>query len=212
MTYDVNSNYPSVTIGIPCLNGQMNVQTATSLIKIVTSLSFPRHLSFVKNTYLHIARKHIALEAQKFHTSHLFFLDNDMKVEGDVITKLLADKREIVGANYNQRKLPLTSTVRFKEKLVPKYDIGITPNQESVYRTAQQIPDALFECDAIGAGCMLIDMRVFDIIGKPWFFYGESNGNTIGEDVWFCAQAQKAGFKIWCDPTINVKHIGEYEY
>ena len=220
MAYDVNSNYPSITIGVPCLTGQINVQTSTSLIKILTSMSFPRHLSVVRNTYLHIARRQNVLDARKFKTSHLFFLDGDMKVDGDIILKLLAHDKDVVGVNYNQRGLPLLSTVRFKEMVEtekkPKGDIGtdITVAQKYTgrYRAATQIPESLFECDAVGAGCMLINMKVFDAIEKPWFFYEYDEQYPVGEDVWFCRQVQKAGLRIWCDPTINVKHIGEYEY
>jgi predicted O-methyltransferase YrrM len=40
----------------------------------------------------------------------------------------------------------------------------------------------------------------------------KSNGNDIGEDLAFCIRAKKAGFKIWCDPTIPLNHIGEQEF
>ena len=60
---------------------------------------------------------------------------------------------------------------------------------------------------------MMIDMKVFDNLKFPWFWFemGE-NGKMIGEDVYFCREAGKAGFEVWCDPRIEVKHIGTFEY
>ena len=189
----------SMTIGIPCVNSLMFVQTAMTLIKTVAALPFPRNLAFVKNTYLHLARTEIVREARANHSSHLFYLDTDMDFENDVVLRLLAHDKDIIGANYNQRGFPLTTTVRVK-------------NPEGLY-TIADIPDTLFECDAVATGCMLIKMSVFDTIKEPWFFYKfDAKGNPIGEDVWFCEKAKEAGFKIWCDPTIKVGHIGEYRY
>ena len=32
------------------------------------------------------------------------------------------------------------------------------------------------------------------------------------EDTWFCEQAAKVGIKTYCDPTLGVKHIGDFQY
>jgi len=29
----------------------------------------------------------------------------------------------------------------------------------------------------------------------------------VSEDVYFCAKAREAGFKIWVDPRVKVKHL-----
>ena len=57
-------------------------------------------------------------------------------------------------------------------------------------------------------------MSVFKKLSHPWFFYEhDDKGNlTVGDDAWFCRKARKAGFKIYCDPTIEVGHVGEYTY
>ena len=196
----MTNEQPILTIGMPCLNSMVNVNTSISLVKIVANLNFPRHVSFVKNTLLHVARMYNVLEAQKFNSTHLLFLDTDMKVEGDVVQKLMAHNKDVVGVNYNQRSLPLLSTVRMRDK------------QSGDYMVVTSTPDELFECDALGAGCMLIKMSVFDIIEEPWFFYKYSKTKPTGEDVWFCEQVKKAGLHVWCDPTIKVGHMGEYEY
>jgi hypothetical protein len=36
----------------------------------------------------------------------------------------------------------------------------------------------------------------------------------IGEDIYFCQQAQKAGFEVWCDQELSkeVAHIGIFHF
>jgi hypothetical protein len=57
-------------------------------------------------------------------------------------------------------------------------------------------------------------MQVFDRIDTPWFFYEHNDEGDIvtGEDMWFCEQAKKAGYGIWCDPSVEIKHLGDFGY
>jgi hypothetical protein len=52
-------------------------------------------------------------------------------------------------------------------------------------------------------------MSVFDKLKRPWFWFGDAD-NQIGEDLFFCREAQKAGFEIWGDPNMAISHIGEF--
>ena len=61
---------------------------------------------------------------------------------------------------------------------------------------------------ALPTGFMLIRMSCLDKMTFPYFpcEFG------LGEDVAFCVNAQKAGIEVWCDPTLEIKHIGDYAY
>jgi len=66
----------------------------------------------------------------------------------------------------------------------------------------------LVEVDATGAGCMLYDMEVFKKLPYPWFeFRKQENGTTMGEDIGFCVDLKKAGYKIHMDTSIEVEHL-----
>jgi GT2 family glycosyltransferase len=191
-----------IGIGIPT-TGTIRTRTVVSLLSMVWNTPHPLHLIAHEGCYIHDTRVKMAKEAQNSGCSHLLFLDSDMWLAPDSIMKLLAHDKDIVGANYNKRELPLIGTAKLKKE-----------NGKHVNIPNDSMPDTLFQCDAIGTGFMLVKVPVFDKLEHPWFFFttdGES-GLAMGEDVWFCQQAKKAGFEIWCDPTIKVMHLGEYGY
>ena len=149
-------------------------------------------------------RLYCACQAIKKGCTHLFFIDDDMTFEADILDRLMAHKKEVVGVNLYSRALPLRSTIIF---LPESYDLdgdNYEPN----------IPDHIFEVEGVTGGCLLIDLKVFDKIAKPWFGFevNEFGITTLGEDIWFTRRCREAGYQVWCDPTIPVGHWGEYNY
>jgi len=65
-------------------------------------------------------------------------------------------------------------------------------------------------------GCMLIKANVFRTMAEPWFQIGYSPDwkTFVGEDMYFCREAQKAGFKVYIDHDVSkqVRHIGVLEF
>jgi hypothetical protein len=187
----------SVTIAIPNM-GSIKAFTFSSILDVLAQTKIPVNVSYPIHTYVHVARRDCVLEARKAGSSHIWFVDSDMMWRDNPLEQLASHNKHIIGAHYNERTLPLVSTVKVKkgERYVGKF------------------PDHPFQCHAVATGCLLVDMQVFDAIETPWFFYehNESGEITTGEDMWFCEQAHKAGFSVWCDPTIQVKHIGDFAY
>lgn len=153
-------------------------------------------------------RIYCVIQAQKAECTHILYLDDDMLFEPDTIDRLLAHGKEIVGVNAYSRALPLSSTVG----LMDKDGNYLQPDKHTEWE--MRIPDGLFECFSIGTGVLLIDMKVFDAIEKPWFKFDmhEDGYMRQGEDTWFCTQAKSKGYKIYCDPTLKIGHIGNYIY
>lgn len=195
------SKITSVTVAIPSM-GSIKTFTVASIVHILGTMKIPVYFSLPVHTYIHEARRICVEEARQTGCSHLFFLDSDMLVCGDVIMKLAEHNKMVVGALYNEKKMPPVHTVKVMEN--GKLEIKNTDN----------LPRQIFKCYAVATGCMLIDMRVFDKLEKPWFFYNYFEDGRIdyGEDVWFCDRVQKAGFDVWCDPTIDIRHIGDFAY
>ena len=185
-----------VVIGMPLIES-IKMETVISLLGITSNVKQSTSVVFVKGSLIHDARKSIVLKAQSVGATHLLFLDSDMSVDSDIIDRLLADGKDIVGVNSHTKSIPPYSTVKFL-------------NDEGKIYVENNIPKELFKCYACGTGVMLINMKVFSVIDKPWFFYDLDE--QISEDVWFCRQAQRKGIEVFVDPTVRVGHVGDYEY
>ena len=63
---------------------------------------------------------------------------------------------------------------------------------------------------------MLIKTSVFDKLEKPYFAepINSEDRQLIPEDNFFCMNALKAGFELWCDLGISMQlgHLGTKEY
>ena len=134
---------------------------------------------------------------------YLLFLDSDMRFPANVVHQLLKHDLLIVAANYATRRIPV-KTVAFKNF------------QKLEYVTSGEGSTGLEEVDAVGMGCMLVEADVFRAMPMPWFQIGYSPDwkAFIGEDMYFCREAQKAGFKVYIDHDLSkqVRHIGVLEF
>jgi len=65
--------------------------------------------------------------------------------------------------------------------------------------------------DAIGTGCMLIDVNVFKILEWPWFEYEytifQNERERLSEDMKFCKKCMDAGIPIYADTDIKCGHL-----
>lgn len=160
--------------------GQMVAQTAFSLATAMQFIRVPVQLFLGIGCYIHQNRDTCVRQAMENECSHLLFIDSDVLFNHDAIAKIIAHDLDIVGARYNKRILPVESTV--KDEI-----------------------DKLSEVPFVPAGFLLINMEVFKKIGKPYFSFDEKSDS---DDLYFCNKALDSGFKVWCDPTIPVGHMG----
>lgn len=187
-----------IGIGI-ATTGSVKTKTVVSIMGLVKNDPENTYIIAWEGCNIHQARINIVKKALQYDCTHVLFIDDDMVFEPDALERLLKRDKDIVGVNSMIRDLPLRSTVKIHNEA-----------GEQVY----EFSDDLFECQAVGTGFMLIKLVVFKHIPKPWFFYKhDDNGDmTVGSDMWFCNKVKEAGFKVWCDPTIKIGHIGDYIY
>ena len=187
-------NKIKVVIGVPCNDRVMFPQTAHSIGgAIIGSEGLVTDFILRLGCDIVSGRTGLVREALAKGATHLLFVDTDMVFPKDVIKTMLAHDKDIVGVEYNRRRFPIEGT---SEPLTEK-------------------SDTLYQAKHCGTGLMLIKLSIFDKPWKgAWFNFGrDSEGMLkIGEDAWFCYSARDMGFETWIDPTISVKHIGEYAY
>ncbi len=186
-----------IAIGLPTNRG-IKPKTAQSLMEMIALSKHEYHFIISTKGYNTAEnRSYIVAQAIKNDCTHLLLTDDDMVYESDSLNKLLSHDKDIVGAKYSVR--------RIVEK-------GI--QSEVIEYTDEKSDTELFKCGALGGGLLLIKTDVFRKIKRPWFGYEyyENGMVKMSNDWWFCRQATNARYDIWCDPLLEVGHIGEYEY
>lgn len=122
--------------------------------------------------------------------SHLLFIDSDMVVPVDLITRLLDADKDIVSALAFKRVFPFEPCI-FKT---------CTKKDATFYLDYTK---GLIQVAGTGMACTLIKREVFEKLSQPWFTPMEN----IGEDLSFCVRAKDKGFQIWCDTELICGHI-----
>jgi FkbM family methyltransferase len=127
---------------------------------------------------------------------YLFAVDHDVTFAPDTLKKMLYHDKDVVSGIYRQR-LPVQA--------IEIYDL----NQRRM-DISQLVGKPLVQIGGCGFGCVLVKKEVMVKVGYPQFEYHPAldHNNTISEDNDFCRKVSKAGFSIWCDPSILCGHIG----
>lgn len=148
-------------------------------------------------------RETLAEQAIKAGADAILWLDTDMLFPKEAAERLLAHDKEVVGANYSTRRMPLKTTafasIEDFTSWIPSHD-----------KTGLQA------CAAMGFGVMLTRTSVFKRLPKPWFTVGYNPAHNVflGEDIYFCKKASTNGITTFIDHDLSkeVKHIGTFDY
>ncbi len=139
-------------------------------------------------------------EAIEKGCDYLIFIDSDISFPADGINKLIARDKDIIGGMYNHKALPLRSTIRMVD--------------DGEFIESFIIPEEIiFKVFGLPTGFMLIKLDVIKDLKDPFDFGKREDGSLIGEDINFCIRAKlELGIDSWCDPSIPIKHIGDFDY
>ncbi len=166
---------------------------------------------------LDIMRNIFVKNARENKAKYILFMDSDvLPVKPDWI-KLLMDAQQ-----------PIISGLYWSKKGNPGIWVK-TPGEKHDVQTYQPVPQfprgSIIEIDAVGAGALLIETRVFAAIDKAlgplcyprhpdlsryfgWEFFDPDNvlPGEKSEDFSFCDLAQRAGFSILCHTGVELFH------
>lgn len=158
------------------------------------------------------SRNRAAKVALERKSDYLLFIDDDMTsndMTGD-IEKLIDMNVDIAVAIGVTRGAPHWPNIGKVFRLGESKTI-CDCNVRKILEWPDKKP---FQVDIAGAAFMLIKRRVLEKMEPPWFYmpplYTEEN--IAGEDTTFCFNAKMHGFEIWVDPTIDMRHIGNWGY
>lgn len=187
-----------VLIAVPSMD-QVPAQFTASLAMLRKTEE--TSVAFEISSLVYTARNNLATSAIKHDVDYVLWLDSDMQFGPDTLERLYADykagKGDIISGLYFRRVAP------FKPVLLTWLDI--TP--EGPFTTEpDKIPDEIFEVQGCGFGCVFMPTDVLlDVMGKFGNPFDPIQG--VGEDLSFCWRARQCGYKIVCDPAIELGHV-----
>ena len=130
---------------------------------------------------------------------YVLMVDSDIIAEKRHVEQLLHRDCDVVGAAYQMRDADRLYTAGiFGKDLSTKFHIGFDKT-------------GLTRVSWVGMGLTLIKRKVFENSEFPWFRHefvtiGNRKNQTI-EDVGFCINAGRHGFKIFLDCDCVVEHV-----
>lgn len=191
-----------ILIAVPCMD-MVSARFAQSL----STLKKTEHcvVSFLINSLVYDSRNKLSEYAVKGEFDFVLWLDSDMVFPPDTLERMLKtldehEEIDILNALYFRRGAPF-SPVAFDV-------LELNDKGECNYKDMEVVPSELAEIAGCGFGCVLMRTDcLLDIAGKyggnVWF---TPIGN-VGEDCSFCIRARNEGYRIFCDPTINIGHM-----
>ena len=149
------------------------------------------------STYLPDARNIIHRQfVEDSKCPYLMMLDSDVLCPPDIIKRLLAHDKPMVGGFYRMKGEPYSPVVYDKTD-------KIADNGYPLYAQRTEPGEGLEAVDGAGAGVWLMSREVAEALGpKP---YDMSSG---GEDLLLCMKVQDLGYETWIDWDIACAHAG----
>lgn len=187
-------------IAVPCMD-QVPAQFAQclSMLEKVDACA----VSFNVGSLIYTSRNDLAIRAIKMGADYVFWLDSDMVFSPDILQKMfeIKDKGDIISGLY-YRRVPPFSPVLFKTLEIDEKGI-------CTWDDFEEVPDGVFEVAGCGFGCVLMPTDLFiDIQSRFGRMFDPIGG--VGEDLSFCWRARQLGFKIICDSSLQLGHVGHH--
>lgn len=160
-------------------------------------------VTFQIGSLVYMSRDSLAQQAIQMGADRILWLDSDMVFSPDVLSCLSRTmeetKADMVTGVYFRRVEPFTPVLY--EKLEMK-------DGKVNYKDWCDLPkEDVFEVAGCGFGCVLMNTDVaLSILAKFHEMFLPFDG--MGEDLAFCWRARQCGYKIVCNQTLPLGHVG----
>ena len=198
---------PSIMIAVPAME-MVNAEFAQHLAMASANMvanGIKINCAFNIGSVITIARRNLTEIFLKSDFDYIWWIDSDMKFPIDAPLRLLKRNKDIVGVNYRRRRFPNANFT----------GMSGSPGAYSEFTTTDNSP-SMELIDVLPHGCVLVKREVYEKIPQPHYLqeFIPSLNLEIGEDIYFCQLASKAGYQIWCDQELSreVAHIGIFHF
>lgn len=210
----------NVLIAVPSL-GRIHPHTIRS-ISALTALPLSdvvAHVRYLICAPLTVARHRLVHEFLANPTwTHLLFVDSDMGLPADTLTRLLGMNVPIAclpcpilapGLPGTSQGPAVTTNV-----WISAPEVDDTGHKIVRFLDPDEFPNKPFSCYGTGLACCLIRRDVFEHIPLPWFAFSYRNdyaGLVVGEDAHFFNRCRDAGLPFLIDPARHCAHYKEID-
>lgn len=221
MTEESKTHY-DVLIATPAFS--FVPEYVTSLVettKVLNEKGISYHLLHKSGSFIPSTREMVATDSYghnwktneigggKYTYKKIFWIDSDIEWSTDDFMKLLNSELDVVSGLY---------------VLDPVGTVAVNyPNERGVPTRVNKVEFLLHEdpveVGGVGFGFVCMKHGVFESIPRPWFLIGRVQWSedsemrvNVGEDYSWCGKAQQAGYKIYVDPMVKVRHHKETVY
>lgn len=206
----------SILFATPCYGGMLHAAHFRSCLNLkeeLTRQGVPHDwLVGTNESLVTRARNEMAATFLKTKHSHLCWLDADIEYEPEHVAKLWNMNADIASGVYCMKKRD--------EQWFAAWING------KLVKDLDQFGGDPVEADYTGTGFLMIRREVFEKLQPTTESYEGPKGDRISaffmtpihndcfesEDYHFCRKAREAGFKIMVDPTVRLKHWGQFDF
>lgn len=189
-------------IAIPCMESTPSLFTQSlAMLQRVDDVVVGMEMG----SLVYQARNSLARAAIQAEADQILWLDSDMVFTPDFLIRMneVAHQNGIdfLSAMYFRRKPPFTPVV------FERLDYN-EENGHAITTQLLSIPEERFKCGGCGFGGVLMSLDV--VMSVAAMFDGRMFDPLpgMGEDLSFCWRARQAGYDIWCDPAMQMGHVG----
>ena len=196
-----------VCILTPC-DDMVKTEFSTSLVEMVlhTLMSGPENLEGIAvqafgSTILPFSREQLAEFAIRSGSTHMLWIDSDMKFPKDMLLRFLARDEKIIGINAMSRRVPYRNCAQ-SSPVTPLRTTAESTGLEKVHR--------------MGFGVLWVETSIVAAMPVPRFDfeYIAEMGEWRGEDFVFFERARALGHDFWVDHDLSkeVFHMGSFGF
>lgn len=189
--------------------GRVSIEFAITFLHIVNRVGLAGHepiIAFSKTYGIDHARNELVKIGLNVGCDKFVFVDDDIipvvidgdeyRIDYNAVTKLLKHNKDVVGGLYWNRA---GKTLIYKKK-----------GSEWITVDTEPYNGLICDVDGSGLGLTVIDRKVFEDLGYPWFKYtidyiGEVR-YEFSEDIYFFQRAKEAGFNTCIDTDVVLMH------
>lgn len=192
-----------IVLGIPH-TGTLYTEVVSSLFNIHSNNAI--NIQMLKSSILYISRENLVEAALNNQADYIMFLDSDQVIQPDTIDRManyLNNGEDIITTLIFRKDPPYQPCIFSSQKELPNRQISL-----EYYDVEGQDLTKPFYVENCGLGCAMMKLDMFKNIPQPWFLPRP----YTGEDISLMWKARQRGYKILCDPTIEIGHIGSKNF